>query len=315
MPTGEQQSFAVLEDRGVVRVSGDDARELLQGLVTNDVARVGPDRAVWAALLTPRGKYLHDFFIAEVAGALMLDCERARTDDLVARLTRYKLRSKVEIADVLPDWAVAALIGSESDSNALIGLEGRAGPFAGGVCYVDPRHGGVGARAILPRAGLDQLAAAGFARAEPDAYDHLRLCAGLPDGSRDLAVDKAYLMENNFDALHGIDWVKGCFVGQELTARMRYRGTARRRLLPVAIEGPAPAAGAAIALGGRDAGEMRSSRGGIGLALLRTETLERLHQEGGALTAGEATLTPLRPPWLAAAGDEPAQAAPSDPGA
>jgi folate-binding protein YgfZ len=302
MLEGNQMSFAELPDRGVVRVAGNDARDFLQGLITNDVTHVRPDHAVWAALLTPQGKYLHDFFIIEIAGALMLDCEAARADDLTTRLTRYKLRAAIEIENVSTEWAVATLMGSEADSGALQGFEGRAGPFGGGVCYVDPRFGGIGARALLPRTALGALSEAGFTALEPAAYHHARVCAGLPDGSRDLTVDKALLLENGFDALNGIDWDKGCFVGQELTARMRYRATARRQLLPVAIEGPAPEPGSVITLNEKEAGEMRSMADGIGLALLRVDALATLHEGGGALTAGAATLSPLRPPWMAQAG-------------
>lgn len=303
MLEGSQMSFAELPDRGVVRVAGADARDFLQGLITNDVTRVRLDHAVWAALLTPQGKYLHDFFVIEIADAVMLDCEAARADDLVARLSRYKLRAAVEIENVSADWAVAALMGSDADSGALRGFEGRAGPFGGGVCYVDPRFGGIGARALLPRGALGALGEAGFTVLERAAYDHARICAGLPDGSRDLTVDKALLLENGFDALHGVDWDKGCFVGQELTARMRYRATARRQLLPVAIDGPAPDPGSAITLGEKEAGEMRSSADGIGLALLRVDALETLHGGGGPLAAGAATLSPLLPPWLIAPED------------
>lgn len=295
-----QMNLAVLEDRGVLRVVGEDARDFLQNIVTNDVNLVTAQTAVWAALLTPQGKYLHDFFIAELDGALMLDCEKARITDLADRLKRYRLRSKVEIEDVTADWAVAALMGTDADASALIGFEGRGGPFAGGICYVDPRYGGLGARALVPRAALGELLAAGFEEVEADVFDYTRLCLGLPDGSRDLAVDKALPMENGFDDLHGIDWDKGCYVGQEMTARMRYRGTRRRQLLPVEIEGEAPDAGTAIKLGEREVGELRSSVQKIGLALLRIDALEALGKDGGRLTADGATLTPLRPPWLAA---------------
>ncbi len=302
-------SFAVLEDRGVIALRGPDARAFLQGIVTNDVDRVAPDRAVWAALLTPQGKYLHDFFIAEAAGTLLLDAERARLPDLEKRLSLYKLRSKVEIADESDAWIVAALIGTDADSRALVGFEGRGGAFAGGVCYVDPRYGGAGARAILLRDSLAALEAAGFARTDAESYDLQRLFNGLPDGSRDLTVDKAYLMENGFDLLNGISWDKGCYVGQELTARMRWRATAKRTLLPVEIEGAAPAPGTAVTLDGKDAGEMRSARDGIGLALLRVDALEALHGGAGPLRAGDAALTPLRPPYMSAGGEAAGDAA------
>lgn len=298
MVSDGQKTFAILEDRGVVSLRGEDARFFLQGLVTNDMDEVSPERAVWTALLTPQGKYLFDFFVAELMGALVLDCERARIPDLIQRMTRYRLRSRVDITDDSEDWIVAALVGTEGDSQALAGSEGRAGAFAGGVCYVDPRYGGAGARAILPRNAVAQLDAFGFARGDAADYDIHRLICGLPDGSRDLVVEKSLPMENGFDPLHAIAWDKGCYVGQELTARMRYRGTAKRTLLPVEIDGAAPAPGTPILQDGKDAGEMRSARDGIGLALLRIDALNALHQDGTPLTVGDTRLTPMRPPWL-----------------
>ncbi len=319
-----QMTLSLLDDRAVVRVGGEDAREFLQNIITNDVTRVSDSQAVWAALLSPQGKYLHDFFVIAVNDALMLDCEKARADDLMGRLQRYRLRSKVEITQVTEDWAVAVLMGTDADANALVGFEGRGGPFHGGVCYVDPRYGGMGARALVPRSAVAELLAAGFEKMEPGIHDYTRLCLGIPDGSRDLIVDKALPMENGFDALHGIDWDKGCYVGQEMTARMRYRATARRQLLPVAIEGAAPEPGTPIMAAERQAGEMRSSARDIGLALLRVDALAGLDGDGDGdrLTAGGATLTPLRPPWLAAPGDPGAEGEddtppdrPGDPGA
>jgi folate-binding protein YgfZ len=297
-----QMTFTLLDDRALVRVGGEDAREFLNNIITNDVTRVSANRAIWAALLSPQGKYLHDFFVAAVNDTLMLDCEKARVGDLMERLQRYKLRSKVEIADVTGDWAVAALMGTDADAGALVGFEGQGGPFAGGICYVDPRYGGMGARALIPRGAVAELPAAGFEQAEPGILDHTRLCLGIPDGSRDLSIDKALPMENGFDGLNGIDWDKGCYVGQEMTARMRYRATVRRQLLPVAIEGAGPEPGTPIKLGEREAGEMRSSAQNIGLALLRIDALADLG--GNRLTAAGATLTPLRPPWLAAPGED-----------
>lgn len=295
-----QKSFAVLDDRGIVSLRGEDARAFLQGLVTNDVGQVAPDHAIWAAMLTPQGKYLFDFFIVEMMGALVLDCERARVPDLIARLRTYKLRSQVDISDDSDDWAVVALVGTEADGEALAEFEGRAGDFAGGVCFVDPRYGGAGARAILPRESIEQLKAAGFEQADAGDYDIHRLVCGLPDGSRDLVPEKSFPMENALDELHAIAWDKGCYVGQEMTARMRYRATAKRVLLPVEIEGDAPAPGTVIMQGGKEAGEMRSAHGAIGLALLRVEALAALHEGAGDLMAGETRLTPMRPPYMRA---------------
>jgi len=304
MLTDGQKSYVALEDRGVVSLRGDDARSFLQGLTTNDINLVTPDRAIWTGLLTPQGKYLFDFFVAEMMGALVLDVERSRMDDLLALLARYKLRAKVDITDDSADWIVVALIGSEADGPALAGFEGRGGAFAGGICFVDPRYGGAGARAIMPRDVLANLDDQGFERGEAEDYDLHRLICGLPDASHDLVVEKSFPMEHGFDGLNGIAWEKGCYVGQEMTARMRYRANMKRTLLPVEIDGTAPAPGTPITQNGRDAGEMRSSREGIGLALLRIEALEKFGGPDGELLAGEARITPMRPPWLTPGGGE-----------
>ncbi|MFM2128969.1 MAG: hypothetical protein RL477_515, partial [Pseudomonadota bacterium] len=147
---------------------------------------------------------------------------------------------------------------------------------------------------------VEQLKQAGFEQAEASDYDIHRLVCGLPDASRDLVPEKSFPMENGFDELHAIAWDKGCYVGQELTARMRYRATAKKVLLPVEIEGAAPAPGTIITQGDKEAGEMRSSNGTIGLALLRIEALARLQDSGEGLVAGETRLTPMRPPYLRA---------------
>lgn len=304
MLTDGQKSYVALEDRGVVSLRGDDARSFLQGLTTNDINLVTPDRAIWTGLLTPQGKYLFDFFVAEMMGALVLDVERSRMDDLLALLARYKLRAKVDITDDSADWIVVALIGSEADGPALAGFEGRGGAFAGGICFVDPRYGGAGARAIMPRDVLANLDDQGFERGGAEDYDLHRLICGLPDGSRDLVVGKSFPMEHGFDGLHGIAWEKGCYVGQEMTARMRYRANMKRTMLPVEIDGPTPAQGTPVTQNGRDAGEMRSSHDGIGLALLRIEALEKFGGPDGELLAGEARITPMRPPWLTPGGGE-----------
>ena len=294
-----ERSYLIFEDRGLVSIEGKDARDFLQGLVSNDVHKAGAGRALHAAFLTPQGKYLHDFFIVQTGDALILDCERA--DDLVRRLTSYKLRARVEIEDRTGRLAAAALFGE--GAGLALGLDGEAGsakPFTGGVTYMDPRLADAGARAVLEWDGAAQaLRAAGFKPAGAADYDRLRLGLGLPDGSRDLTVERAILLENGFDELNGIDWDKGCFMGQELTARTKHRALIRKRLMPVDIEGPAPPPGTPILLDGADAGEMRSARGGIGLALMRLEHVDKAQQTGAPFAAGEARLTPKKPSWAA----------------
>lgn len=290
--------YVILEARGLLRAAGPDVRSFLQGMVSNDVTKLGPERAIWAAFLTPQGKFLHEFFMTEETGtgavSLLLDCEAARLDDLRGRLARYKLRAKIELTDVSADHAVAAIFGE--DALEALGLPaeiGAARSFGGGIAYVDPRLAGLGARAVLPRAGARAaLEGAGIAVATLADYDALRIGLGVPDGSRDLEVERSPLLENGFDELHGIDWDKGCFMGQELTARTKYRALIKKRLLPVTIEGPAPEPGTPVTAAGKDVGVLRSSVDGMGLALLRLEHLE------APLLAGKARLTAKKPVWL-----------------
>ncbi len=286
--------YARLESRAVIAVEGDDAREFLQGLVSNDVDRLGPSMAIYAALLTPQGKYLFDFFLAQAHSAIWLDVEAGRVADLVKRLTMYKLRSKVTI-QARDDVGVAALFGEIS----ALGIHGAgaATDFAGGVAYVDPRLAAAGARLLAPADRLDSVMADLGARAvATDDYDRHRLSLGLADGSRDIQVEKSTLLEANFEELHGVDFKKGCYVGQEVTARTKYRGLVKKRLVPVAIDGPVPAEGTAVTdAEGREVGTMHSAQPGIGLALLRLEQLD-----AASLTAGEATVSPRKPDWIAA---------------
>lgn len=285
-----ESRFAVLEERGILAVAGPDRASFLQGLVSNDTAQISGERAVYAALLTPQGKYLHDFIMVEVGEAIWLDCEAARLADLKRRLSMYRLRAKVTL-DERPDLAVTVVWGG-----ALLELPETAGAarsFGGGAAMVDPRLAALGARAILPRERIRaELAETGATEADFAEYDRLRLSLGVPDGSRDLVLDKSILLESGFDELNGVDWDKGCYIGQELTARTKYRGLIKKRLFPVRIDGPTPEPGAILTVDGHEAGEMRSSRDGIGLALLR---LEAVHKP---LTAGETAIKPLQPDWM-----------------
>jgi folate-binding protein YgfZ len=292
--------FHLSETRSILAVAGEDRQAFLQGLISNDMRRVTADQAIYAAFLTPQGKYLHDLFLAEVDGHYAVDCEAPRRADLVKRLTMFRLRSKVTVTDAGADWVAAVLYGDTA--LARLGLEshpGRAKALDRGVAFVDPRLAALGARAILPRdSAAAILTAAGFEQGSAEAYDRVRIELGVADGSRDLVVEKAILLENGFDELNGVDWQKGCYMGQELTARTKYRGLVRKRLLPVTIEGAAPAFGTPLMLGEQEAGEMRSTAadGGQGLAMIRIEHLARAQAEG--LKAGEARLKPIVPDWV-----------------
>ena len=290
--------YALLPGRAVLAIEGEDARDLLQGLISNDVERLAPDHAIYATLLTPQGKFLHDFFIAERSDRLLVDCEADRRDDLERRLTFYRLRAKVAFA-ADDDCVVAALWGDgAAQATGLAEAEGSAGRLAGGVAYVDPRLAAAGARAFLPRrSAAEALEAAGFAPATAEDYDRVRLSLALPDGSRDIAVEKSFLLENGVDDLNGVDFDKGCYVGQELTARTKHRATIRKRLYRVDVDGALPDPGTPITVDGRAAGVMRSGRDNIGLALLRVELIAKAAEAGIPLTCGDARLTPVKPDW------------------
>ncbi|MDR3439074.1 folate-binding protein [Telmatospirillum sp.] len=289
--------FVSLDHRALLTITGDDRKTFLQGLVSNDVTKVDPAHALYGAFLTPQGKFLHEFFLAEQTDCLLLETETERRADFVKRLTMYKLRSKISIAaaDHLRSFAI---VGPDAASAVGLAAEvGAAGPFAGGLALVDPRLPEAGVRAWLPEGAETALAAAGLSPADKSLWDALRISLGLPDGSRDMVPDKAILLENGFDELHGVDWKKGCYLGQELTARTRYRGLIKKRLLPVDIAGPAPESGTPIFLGETEAGEMRSHSGSVGLALIRIEAFDKLGESGDNLQAGPSQLTPHKPAW------------------
>ncbi|MGA9866287.1 MAG: folate-binding protein [Acetobacteraceae bacterium] len=261
--------IAKLAARAVIEVSGEDRVAFLQGLVSNDVTDAAPGRAVWAALLTPQGKYLADFFILSDGERLLLDAEASQAAMLIQRLSRYRLRSRVAIA-AAPLLVHAAWDGTPEAAHAIMAP--------------DPRLAGAGWRVIAPEA----LAA----NATEDEYDLHRLTLGLPDGSRDMEADKTVLLEAGFDELNGVSWSKGCYMGQELTARTKYRGLLKRRLVPVTVAGPLPPPGTPITRDGVEVGMMRSGREGLGMALLRLEALD------GTLAVGDAMLTPRVPAWM-----------------
>lgn len=261
--------FALLPGRAVIEVSGDDRMSFLQGLVSNDVEQVAPGRAVWAALLTPQGKWLADFFILSDGERLLLDCEAGQAATLAQRLTRFRLRAKVAVQPV-PLLVHAAWDGAPPDT---------------GIVAPDPRTPDAGWRVLsdVPLATNGTVA----------DWDLHRLRLGLPDGSRDMEAEKTTLLEAGFDELHGVSWTKGCYMGQELTARTKYRGLLKRRLVPVRIDGPVPSPGTPIVRAGVETGAMRSGVPGLGLALLRLDAIG-----ASDLICEEAALHPAPPPWM-----------------
>lgn len=279
--------FTLLSHRSVIAVGGDDRVEFLQGLISNDTTKVAPGKAVWAALLTPQGRFLNDMFVVDGGdGTLLLETERERAPALAKKLTLYKLRSKVAVEDRSAALDVAVVFGAGAD---------KALPIGGTISFVDPRLAGLGVRVLAPAGqAAALLAARGFVETPVDAYEALRLEAGVPDGSRDLRVEKALLLESGFDELNGVDWKKGCYMGQELTARTKYRGLVKKRLFPIEVDGALPAPGTTVHLDGEEVGELRSGSGRRALALLQTEAA----RGAGALTADGVRIVPVIPPWM-----------------
>jgi len=280
--------------RGLLLLGGEDRSKFLQGLVSNDVRKLAPTQAIWAALLTPQGKYLHDFFIAELADGWLIDGEGARIADLKRRLGMYKLRAKIVLEDVSDRFELLQAWGPDAGAPFGLAEPGQATQRDGAVAFIDPRIADLGIRLIAPKGtGAGLLEALGYAPGPIADWDRRRLGHGVPDGSRDMLLEKAILLENGFDELHGVAWDKGCYIGQELTARTKYRGLIKKRLMPVAIDGPLPAPGTLILRDGQEAGEIRSGRDGLALALVRLDALEA----GTVLHAGDATVRPRRPDW------------------
>ena len=263
---------AMLEDRGVVSVSGADASAFLQGLLTNDVERLAPGEARYAALLTPQGKILFDMIVVRARGrepSYLIDCAAAQAADLMKRLGFYKLRAKVLIADESATRAVAAFWGEEPPS------------LTEGLVYADPRDPRLGFRAIVAR----EIAAA-IGSEHAGEYEALRIAVGAPKGGADFAYGDAFPHDANFDLLHGVDFDKGCYVGQEVVSRMQHRGTARKRVARVKLAGPAPAPGTPVLDRELPVGALGSSSGREALALLRLDRAEEALAAGRRLSAG-----------------------------
>ena len=260
-----------LKERGVILVQGPDARGFLQGLVTCQMERVGPDRPAFAALLSPQGKILVDFIVVErLEGGFLLDVPADLLAFLINRLNLYKLRAKVELSDLSGQLSVLALWGGD------VSKAGLAGAFA------DPRAPAFGWRWIGP-----SEAVASYPRGEENssAYEARRIAFALPMGGVDFAYGEAFPHEANMDRLHGLDFQKGCYVGQEVVARVQHRGLARRRIVRVHFADGAPPAGTEILAGDVEIGTMGSSVGPLGLAMLRLDRVAEANEQSVLLRA------------------------------
>ena len=255
--------IARLHSRALIRVSGPDARSFLNNLLTQDVQTLAAGALRFGALLSPPGRLLFDLFLWGEADGVVLDVSADRRDALLQRLAMYRLRAEVAIA--------------ADERPVLVCWPGLADGFV-----ADPRTTGLGGRRLGGEVATD---------ATEDDWQAHRLAVGVPDPAADVLSDKAYPIEADFDLLNGIDFQKGCFVGQETTSRMKRRGAIRSRMLPIAFDGPPPPFGAEVLNGGLRAGEVLSAGDGAAMASLRLDRID------GDLTVDGRPVTVRRPDW------------------
>jgi folate-binding protein YgfZ len=280
---------ALLPERGVVKVAGEDARGFLNGLATNDIGKVTPGTARFAALLTPQGKIIVDFFVTEASaedgGGFFIDVPRALADTLVQKLKFYKLRAKVTVEDLSEALGVMAVW--------------NGGPVTSdyGLSFADPRLPALGSRIILPpQETVEAAADLGATLVDAAAYDAHRIVLGVPRGGSDFTYGDTFPHEADMDQLGGVDFHKGCYVGQEVVSRVEHRHTARSRVVPVEFEN-APWGGLAVMAGGKQIGTMGSSISGRGLALLRLDRATDAIAAGTPITSGNVEIRLTKPSW------------------
>src|ERR1700760_4717171 len=281
---------AFLPDRGVVKVSGEDARSFLNGLVTTDVTLVRPGLGRFGALLTPQGKITTDFLITEApaghGGGFLLDTPRALAKGLADKLGFYKLRAKVAVENL-------------SDSLGVIAVWDGEPAVKPDLTFADPRSDALGWRILAPEELAPKVAVLiGADLVDSTAYDAHRIVSGVPRGGLDFMYGDAFPHETNMDRLHGVDFDKGCYVGQEVVSRMQHRGTARTRTVRVLLDGPAPEAGTTVLAGEKSVGTMGSSADGAGLALIRIDRAAEALEAGTPLTAGGLSIRITEPDEL-----------------
>jgi tRNA-modifying protein YgfZ len=280
---------ALLPNRGVVKVAGDGARNFLHGLVTADILNLKVGEARFGALLTPQGKIIADFIVAEApardGGGFFLDVPRAQAVALVERLNLYKLRAKVLIEDLSEILTVLAA------------WNGKA-VAASGLSYPDPRLPEFGIRVMLPpHLAAPAAAELGATLVDAKEYEAHRIGLGVPRGGVDFSYGDAFPHEADMDQLAGVDFEKGCYVGQEVVSRMEHRGTARTRAVPISFDGDAPPAGAAIVAGNRQLGHLGSTATGHGIALVRLDRVADALAHGEPLVVAGKPIRLVKPNW------------------
>ena len=278
---------AFLPDRGVVKVAGEDARNFLNGLVTTDVDRLKPGLGRFGALLTPQGKIIVDFLITEApaghGGGFLIDCPKALADTLATKLKFYKLRAKVTVDNLSDDLGVLAAWDGQPAAQP-------------DLAFADPRNGALGYRILIPEDFEQKLSdLIGAELVDAAEYETHRIALGVPRGGLDFMYSDAFPHETNMDRLAGVDFDKGCYVGQEVVSRMQHRGTARTRSVKVLLDGASPEIGATILAGDKPVGTIGSTAGGKGIALVRIDRVADALDAGQPLTAGGLAMTLAEP--------------------
>ena len=281
---------ALLPERGVVKVSGDDGRGFLNGLLTVDITTMTPGAARYGALLTPQGKIVSDFIVyqptPEDGGGYLIDCPRALTSLLVEKFKFYKLRAKVDAADLSDQLGIMAVWG------------GGPGDSEFGPSFVDPRLAALGTRVILaPGTAGEAAADLGATLVDAEVYDAHRIGLGVPRGGLDFSYGDTFPHEADMDQLGGVDFEKGCYVGQEVVSRVEHRASARSRVVPVTYDEFAPVSGLPVMAGEKTLGSLGSTAKGRGLALLRLDRVADALAGGTPITAGGVAIHPRKPDW------------------
>jgi len=290
-----------LEDRGVIRVSGPEAFDFLQGLISNDMQKVTHERTVYAALLTPQGKFLFDFFISKLDDSYLLETRAETIAELLKKLKLYKLRADVTLEDRSGDYSVIAILGDLPEAaNSLHGAErGTASALEDGLGYIDPRLAAMGLRLIVNQDRAENtIKSWGIDVLTGDAYTLHRLGLGVPEGGIDILPEKAFLLESNFDEMDGVDHQKGCYIGQETTSRTKRRGSVRRRILPVTFDGPAEPSGTMITAGDAEIGSILSNTASHALASIRLDRWQKAKDAGETIKAKDSSISIEVPYWI-----------------
>ena len=251
--------------------------------------RSRPGQPRFGALLTPQGKIIVDFFVVEAVpedgGGFFLDCPKALVQPLVEKLIFYRLRAKIAIEDLSEKLGVMAYWGGSAESEY-------------GLCYTDPRLPGLGMRIIVPpNLAAETAADLGAALVDADVYDAHRIALGVPRGGQDFTYLDAFPHEADMDQFAGVDFDKGCYVGQEVVSRVEHRSSARSRVVPIVYDEGAPMQGMPVAMGDKYIGVVGSTANGRGLAMLRLDRVADALASATPLVAGGVPIRAVKPDW------------------